>query len=50
MPKVAMRMEVGPTGTEALNRKHAARPNVFAVKQRLKGLADGLISGSGKQA
>src|SRR5438093_251327 len=31
MPIAAMRMEVGPIGTEALNRKHAARPNVFAV-------------------
>ena len=47
---MAMRMEVGPIGTEGLNRQHTAGPNIFTVKQCLEGSADGLISGAGKEA
>ena len=47
---VAMRIEVFPIGTEGLYRHHAARPKVFAVKQRLEGPAHGLISDSSHSA
>jgi hypothetical protein len=48
--RVAMGVEVSPIGTERLNRDDAAGANIFAVKQRLEGPADGLVSGAGKEA
>jgi hypothetical protein len=42
-------LKLAPKCTEGLNRQDTAGPNVFAIKQRLEGPADGLVSGAGKE-